>query len=114
MWKQVLIALAVVGVVAATACSGGSKAKAQVFAVQVDGKTTAFAASFIAYFPNEVDAHPGDTVQFTGAFTGEPHTVTLGKDVDDVFALIAQACPGGLSDPACAEGPPAQYADQYN
>jgi plastocyanin len=114
MWKQVVIALAVVGVVAATACKSGGT-KAQVFAVQVDGKATGFAASFIAYFPNDVQAHPGDTVQFTSVFSGEPHTVTLGKNVDDVFALLAKACPnGGIADPNCQNGPPAQYADQAN
>jgi plastocyanin len=111
MWKQVVIALAVVGVVAATACKSGGT-KAQVVAVQVDGKTTGFAATFDVYFPNEVQAHPGDTVQFTSVFTGEPHTVTLGKDVDDLFALIAQACPNGVHAPPCDQGPPAQYAAQ--
>jgi plastocyanin len=116
MWKQVVIALAVVGVVAATACSGGTKAKPQIFPVQVDGKTAAFAAEYIAYFPNEVQAHPGDEVDFTDVFSGAPHTVTLGKAVDDLFALEAKACPNGgpAADPACAKGLPAQYADQYN
>jgi plastocyanin len=111
MWKQVFIALAMVGVVAATACKSGGT-KAQVFAVQVDGKTAAFVATFSAYFPNEVQAHPGDTVQFNSVFTGEPHTVTLGKDVDALFALIAKACPSGVGAPPCDQGPPAQYAAQ--
>jgi plastocyanin len=114
MWKQVVIALAVIGVVAATACKS-SGTKAQVFGVQVDGKASGFAATFAAYFPNDVQAHPGDTVQFTSVFSGEPHTVTLGKDVDDIFALFAKACPnGGVHDPNCQNGPPAQYADQAN
>ncbi len=113
MWKRLAMGMVVVGLLAAAACGGG-KAKAQVFAVQVDGKTSGFAASFLAYFPNDVQAHPGDTVKFTSVFTGEPHTVTLGKDVDDVFALIAKACPSGVGAPPCDQGPPQQYADQYN
>jgi plastocyanin len=114
MWKKLLFVFAVAGLLAVTACSGGgSKNKAQVFPVQVDGKTDAFVASFLAFFPNKVEAHAGDTVEFHSNFTGEPHTVTLGKDVDDDFNLIAEACPnGGLADPACAEGPPAEFADR--
>ena len=73
-----------------------------------------FGASFIAYFPNAVQAQPGETVEFDSVFTGEPHTVTLGTQVDDVFALIAEGCPnGGLADPACQEGPPPAIAERY-
>ncbi|HUQ62153.1 MAG TPA: hypothetical protein VM121_00175 [Acidimicrobiales bacterium] len=50
--------------------------------VSVDNKA-AFAASFLAYFPNEVKVHPGDAVQFASVFTGEPHTVTLGTLAND-------------------------------
>ena len=114
MLKRFGLAAVTVALLAAIACGGGGGTKAVVFTVEVDGKTT-FAASFIAYFPNDVQAHPGDTVDFHNNFSGEPHSVTLGTDVDDVFSVIAQACPnGGLADPDCQEGPPEQYADQYN
>ena len=114
MWRYLAVILAIVAVVSVTGCKSSTN-KAQIFKVQVDGKTTGFAATFTAYFPNAVQAHPGDTVEFTSIFTGEPHTVTLGKTVDAVFQLIPQACPnGGLADPNCQNGPPAQYADQYN
>ena len=74
-----------------------------------------FAASFLGYFPSELQAHAGDTVAFNNHFTGEPHTVTLGTQVDDIFDLVAEACPnGGLADPACQEFPPGAYADRYN
>jgi plastocyanin len=115
MLKRVVLLMAVAAFIAGMACSsGGGGKKAIVIPVNVDGKPDAFAGSFLAYFPSQVQAHPGDTVEFTSVFTGEPHTVTLGKDVDDVFSVIAEACPGGLADPACQEGPPAEYADQYN
>ncbi|MGB2696149.1 MAG: hypothetical protein WBD55_13315 [Dehalococcoidia bacterium] len=90
-----------------------SAAASETLPVDVDAVAD-FVASFIAYFPNEVQAHPGDTVEFTSHFTGEPHTVTLGTQVDDIFDLVAEACPnGGLADPACQEGPPEAYADRY-
>src|SRR2546427_2666609 len=57
-------------------CGGG--AKAETFPVQVDGKSSAFNFEATAYFPDQVTVHPGDTVDFTSVFRGEPHTVTFG------------------------------------
>jgi plastocyanin len=114
MWKALLILFTAAALLGGAACksSGGG---AQTYSVQVDGRATDFLAAFLAYFPNDVQAHPGDTVGFTSIYSGEPHTVTLGSDVDAIYALIAQACPnGGLADPNCANGPPAQYVDQAN
>lgn len=114
MVRSLGLGVLVLALLAGMACNdGGTKVEANVFPVQVDGKAT-FAASFIAYFPTDVQAHAGDTVEFNSNLTGEPHTVTLGTQVDDIFDLVAEACPnGGLADPACQEGPPAQYEDQY-
>ncbi len=113
MWKGVLILLAAAALLGAGCKSSGGGAKT--FSVQVDGRSGEFIGAFLAYFPNDVQVHPGDTVDFTSIFSGEPHTVTLGRDVDDVFNVISQACPnGGLADPDCQQGPPEQYADQYN
>ena len=115
MRKLLLLILVAVGLVAVTACGGGKKTRVEVYTIDVDGRTDQFVAAFIAYFPNKVQAHPGDEIDFNSIYNGEPHTVTLGTDVDAVFNLIAEACPnGGLADPACAEGPPEQYADRYN
>ncbi len=115
MLKYLGFMVVILAMVATMGACKSSKAKVQVFTVQVDGKNDAFASSFLAYFPNDMQVHAGDTIDFHNNFTGEPHSVTLGTDVDDVFALIAQACPnGGLTDPACQQGPPAAYADQYN
>ncbi len=117
MLKRLVLLMAAAAFVAGmAACGDDSGGKATlVVPVSVDGHPDGFAGSFLAYFPNEIQVHPGDEVDFTVVFTGEPHTVTLGKDVDDVFNVIAQACPnGGLADPDCQEGPPEAYADQYN
>ena len=114
MRKLLLLLLLAAGLVAVTACGGGKKSKVEIYTVDIDGRTDQFVAAFTAYFPKEVQAHPGDEIDFNSIYNGEPHTVTLGTDVDVVFDLIAEACPnGGLADPACAEGPPEQYADQY-
>lgn len=114
MRKLLLLMLMAVGLVAVMACGGGKKTKVEVYTVDVDGRTDQFVGAFIAYFPNEVQVHPGDEVDFNSIYNGEPHTVTLGTDVDAVFNLIAEACPnGGLADPACQEGPPPGYEDRY-
>ncbi len=113
MWKVGLILFTAAALLGGAACksSGGG---AKTYSVQVDGRQADFVAAFLAYFPNDVQAHPGDTVEFKSIYNGEPHTVTAGKSVDDVFNIIKQACPnGGLADPSCQRGPPAQYADQY-
>ncbi len=60
------------------ACGGSSSSSAQTRAVHVDGKTDKFNGDFLAYFPNQVTVHAGDTVDFKENWTGEPHTVTFG------------------------------------
>jgi plastocyanin len=47
-----------------------------------------------------VQAHPGETVTFHNNFSGEPHTVTFGTDVDAALAAAAKA------DPQSQEPPP--------
>lgn len=68
--------------------------------VQVDAKIPAFNAAFLAYFPNEVSVHAGDTVTFTSVFRGEPHSVVLGSLVQQGLEAYDQA--------AAAAGPAAQ------
>lgn len=80
--RRIGFVLILVALVAA-GCSDDKKttASATTVKVSVDNKAP-FAASFLAYFPNEVTVHPGDTVQFNSVFTGEPHSVSLGTLVD--------------------------------
>jgi plastocyanin len=40
------------------------------------------ANGYQAFFPRFISAHPGDTIVFRQAWTGDPHTVTLGRMVD--------------------------------
>ena len=75
--------------------------------VLVDYKHDQFASAFVRYFPNELTVRQGDTVTFKQTWSGEPHSVTLGKVVDNIFQyepLLQQydseeaARAGGVSD----------------
>ncbi len=88
-----LVALALLAAACSSAASTPTPAP-QTFRVQVDAKTPKFGATFSAYFPNELTARPGDTVQFKLVDTGEPHTVTFGTLVDQGLAAAAKAPPG--------------------
>jgi plastocyanin len=59
-----------------------SAAAATTRTVNVDGQTDKFNSAFLAYFPNEVQVRPGDTVDFKEIWTGEPHSVTMGTLVE--------------------------------
>lgn len=64
--------------------------------IAIDGQPDDFATSLLAYFPSQVQAHPGDTVEFTSRFGGEPHTVAMGTLVD---AALAPTAAGGQPSP---------------
>ncbi len=81
--------VALVGAVAALAPGMSvTAASPQTFAVSVDGHTAENKTAFLGYFPHELSAHPGDTVQFDLADSGEPHTVTFGTLVDSGVAAL--------------------------
>ena len=66
----------------------------QRFQVQVDGKAEDSNAVFAAFFPDNLTARPGDTVDFLlPHFTGDPHTVTFGRlfqtDVTKIPPVLA-------------------------
>lgn len=66
--------------------------------VSVDAMPDDFSASFFAYFPRQLSARPGDTVEFTSDFSGEPHTVAFGTLIDDALTAFA-AVPAGQPQP---------------
>ena len=114
--KQALVAFAALAVVV-TACQtsltpaeSGGPSKNVTYDVQIDASTTAFNIATVAYFPNELKAHPGDTIRFTSVDRGEPHTVTFGSLIDDAFAAIAKIpkdAPPGPPPSAVLKVPPA-------
>src|SRR2546425_7926902 len=84
-----LVCLALIGSACSKAKSTSSTApKGNVFGVSVDHKDKDLNTSFTHFFPHELKAHPGDTLEFTENFSGEPHTVAFGKVLDDAFAAI--------------------------
>jgi plastocyanin len=65
--------------------SGGGEGEDRT--VLVDYKHDQFASSFLHYYPETVKVRPGDTVTFRQSWTGEPHSVTMGKVVDELFEV---------------------------
>jgi plastocyanin len=115
MLKRLGVMVMIAGVLlGAAACDEEDATELALYVIGVDGASPDFGASFIAYFPNTVQVHPGDEIEFESVFTGEPHTVTMGTQVNAIADLIAEGCPnGGIADPACQEGPPEAIADRY-
>src|SRR5687767_1230260 len=89
MRKMTMVALAAVLVAPSCGSGSGGDTKAAgggvVREVLVDFKHDEFASSFNGYYPRTVQVRPGDTVRFEQAWTGEPHSVTAGRVVDDMF-----------------------------
>lgn len=108
-------ALAAVALVAA-GCNGGGETsgedngigegngngEASSVTVQVDGQADDFNSAFLAYFPDEVTVHPGDTIVYESVFTGEPHSVAFGTVVQEAITAFEALPPEALEE----EGPP--------
>ncbi len=91
-WRFGLILLATLSATILVAC-GGEDVEPVTVEVKVDGNPGDANLAFLAYFPNEVTVHAGDTIQFTLVDTGEPHTVTMGKLVDEALAGVGAPSP---------------------
>ncbi len=70
--------------------------------IRVDNSHDAFAASMIGFFPDNVAAHPGQTVHFRQRWTGEPHSVTFGalfnEELGRIRERLAQPLPPTVDD----------------
>lgn len=73
----------VVGLVLAAGCSSAPTPAT----VLVDYEHDEFATQFLRYFPDEIRARPGDTIQFRQTWTGEPHTVSFGSAIGPVLEV---------------------------
>jgi plastocyanin len=82
----------------------------QTFSVSVDATSGSIPLAADAYFPRELQAHPGDTIKFNEVWSGEPHTVSLGSLVDQGPTSSAVPAffprPGRGSDPLPAASQP--------
>jgi plastocyanin len=71
--------------------------------VLVDYHHDQFAAVFGGYYPKQVTVRAGDTVLFKQAWTGEPHSITMGKLVDEPMSALWPFLKDG---PPFPPGPP--------
>lgn len=72
--------------------------------VEVDSSDSSLGIAALAYFPQAVTVHAGDTVTFHSNDTGEPHTVTLGGIIDTGLKAFA-ALPDDIKN---ADEPPSE------
>ena len=89
MWLLPLLAVALLATLAIGAVRAASIAKAaDTWNVQVSGSTPDMSIMAQGFFPNPLVIHVGDTVKWTWAATGAPHSVTFnsGKPGLDLFA----------------------------
>ncbi|HEX7166474.1 MAG TPA: hypothetical protein VF230_05780 [Acidimicrobiales bacterium] len=64
--------------------SGSAGGGGETRTVLADYQHDEFASAFLRYYPEQVKVRPGDTVRFKQTWTGEPHSVTMGRAVDDM------------------------------
>ena len=67
---------------------GGGSGSGENRTVLVDYNHDEFASAFLSYFPKSLSVHPGDTITFKQAWTGEPHSVTLGTLTDGLMREV--------------------------
>jgi plastocyanin len=88
------VAIAIVVAVLAGACGDGRGGDEGGFepakggeerTVLIDYRHDQFASAFLQYYPEHLEVRPGDLVKFRQSWTGEPHSVTMGKVVNDLF-----------------------------
>lgn len=71
----------------AVACGGRDDSGPQERTIRVDFSHDEFGSYFLEYYPRKVTLRPGDTAVFKQTWTGEPHSVTMGKLVDKLVEL---------------------------
>lgn len=131
IWRGLIVAIVVTAMLGAAACSdddddGDAKPSpsadagsgSQVVTIQVDGDGVGFDAGMIAYFPDAVTLHAGDTARFKLADSGEPHTVSAGGPLQDIFEFVEGYCGPELfnNEEKCGEDvqPPPEIEEQFN
>lgn len=91
MTRRLALIAGLLSIIASACGTAAPTSGPATYDVTVDASSPAFNLQVTAYFPNELKAHPGDTLKFTAIDRGEPHTVTFGTLVD---AAVAKIPPG--------------------
>jgi plastocyanin len=79
--RRTLVGAALLAITTSACIFGGG---AQTRTVSVDYTSDEFPSAFYRYFPSHVFVHPGDTVLFRQAWSGEAHSVTMGTVADRI------------------------------
>ncbi|HVT76992.1 MAG TPA: plastocyanin/azurin family copper-binding protein [Acidimicrobiales bacterium] len=107
MLRRVTLIVLVGAAVWLPACSSGSTTTRTVLA---DYNNDQVAGGYQSFFPRFISAHPGDTIKFRQAWTGDPHTVTLGKLVDAAAKPLLPYLKGQKS---LTDQPPADVEEAF-
>lgn len=75
----------------ATAFGACSSSGGDTRTVLVDYESDNFAGTFRGYYPHDITVKPGMTIKFHQAWSGEPHTVTLGTEVEKLGRPLWEA-----------------------
>lgn len=115
--RRIPVALAVVALVGLLpACGGGDGDSAggsgEERTVLVDYRHDQFASAFLGYYPEHLQIRQGDTIHFRQAWTGEPHSVTFGKVVDEAIELFPKVEQYESAEAAVAAGVPQETVDR--
>lgn len=104
-------ALAMMGLGACSNSGGDSRT------IEVDYRSDKFAGAFLGYYPREVTVTPGTKLKFHQTWTGEPHSVTFGKMMDDelvgnpdLLRLLDGYVDGTIEVP---DEPPKEYDEEF-
>lgn len=116
MRRMVLVLAALALLVGACGDGGAGSASAALEGgaertVLVDFRHDEFASAFLRYYPETVTVRPGDAVRFKQAWTGEPHSVTMGKVVDGIFEAEDLFMKYDSPEEALADGVPQERID---
>jgi plastocyanin len=116
-----VLAVAVAAVLLAGACGDGGGGDERGFepaeggeerTVLVDYRHDEFASAFLQYYPEHLEVRPGDLVKFRQSWSGEPHSVTMGKVVNDLFEVVPQIEQYESADEARAGGLSEEFIQQ--
>jgi len=82
-----------------TTTGGGEADDVQTITIGIDARTDGFASSWSNFFPQKVQAHPGDTIEFRSTFTGEPHSVATGSLIAEALVASSRIDPNSDAPP---------------
>jgi plastocyanin len=121
--KRVLVMVGVLVALVTSSCGDGSGVGDGGFepaeggverTVLVDYRHDEFVSAFLRYYPEKVTVRPGDVVNFRQTWTGEPHSVTMGKVVDNLFEFGEIFEKYDSPEAALAGGVPQETIDTVN